>query len=122
MSEVQWTKKENGTYVGYDDDGNTFWMPANQETVEVQLADGRQGHGWTIPEAIKSAQQALKTLLDGTKPTNSAKPNFPHNSYNKLKILEIASLAAPCGSSVNTVIEYYRAFLAELSASNSESL
>jgi hypothetical protein len=133
---VQWTRQEDGNFTGIDEHGNRFSNREGQEIMTVELPDGRTGKGWSPDHAIAVAmgnaisistpeQGALKELLNGTKLTGSPHPStiqsFPLNSYNKLKLLDIAAQAAPCGSTPETVIEYYRAFLAELSTANSGS-
>lgn len=62
---IRWTKDhpqdDFSSRTGVDENGNTFHMPANGETVTVATPDGRHGMGWTPSEALQSAAQPVIT-------------------------------------------------------------
>jgi hypothetical protein len=59
MKHITWTVDHPGedysSRTGTDEDGNTFHVPANGETVTVKTADGREAIGWTAEEALAIA-------------------------------------------------------------------
>lgn len=67
---ITWQPTDDGNYPAYtglDEQGNRYFMPGNQETVNVTLADGRQGCGWTAEQAFQIAMARppkLPTLED----------------------------------------------------------
>ena len=57
---VKW-KKDNpkvawSSFTGYDDEGNKYRMPANEETVTCYMKNGDVGTGWTAEGALKMAK------------------------------------------------------------------
>ncbi len=58
---LEWEQTESGTWTSSDNDGNKYFMPANQETCTVRTPDGYEGFGWT-PEAALSNVERLSNL------------------------------------------------------------
>lgn len=62
---IHWTKDhpedDFSSRTGTDENGNTFHMPANGETITVTTPDGRNGLGWTPTEALQSVVQPAAT-------------------------------------------------------------
>ena len=52
---INWKTKEDQSYHGYDENGNYFEQPANQETARCTLPSGIKGQGWTPREAYECA-------------------------------------------------------------------
>ena len=52
---ITWKKLEDQSYEGFDENGNRYRQPANQETTTVYLTDGRTCQGWTPREAFGEA-------------------------------------------------------------------
>ena len=53
---IDWIENPDKTHTGYDERGNRYDSPANQESVIVTLTDGRKGIGWDEMGAISNAQ------------------------------------------------------------------
>jgi hypothetical protein len=54
---INWKTLPDQSYEGFDENGNRYRQPANQETTTVFLKDGRTGQGWTPNEAIEVARK-----------------------------------------------------------------
>lgn len=61
MTEIKWTKiHPEDTYSSsqcFDEQGNKWYMTADQDVIIVTLTDGRNGMGWTTREAWENAQK-----------------------------------------------------------------
>lgn len=54
---LEWKLTESETWTSSDNDGNKYFMPANQETCTVRTPDGYEGFGWTPEEALSNAEK-----------------------------------------------------------------
>lgn len=61
---ITWKQSETSGYVGIDEDGNKYSMPANRETVTCRTKDGFTGYGWTAEEALELALAEREQVLD----------------------------------------------------------
>lgn len=65
---ISWVKlhpdMEFSSLIGFDSDGNQYCMPANKETCNVIMKDGRSGSGWTAEAALEEAKS--KRFFDYT--------------------------------------------------------
>ena len=61
---IKWEQSKSTGYVGIDENGNRYSMPANRETVFCRTKDGFGGLGWTAEEALELALAERKRILD----------------------------------------------------------
>ena len=61
---ITWKKLEDQSYEGFDENGNRYRQPANQETTTVYLTDGRTGQGWTPEKAVQHAEEKAIVTRD----------------------------------------------------------
>ncbi len=61
---LEWEETESGTWTSSDNDGNKYFMPANQETCTVRSPDGYEGFGWTPEDALSDALSKIEKLLE----------------------------------------------------------
>jgi hypothetical protein len=54
---LNWQKTERGSYRAIDNEGNKWFMTANQECIEVTLVNGKSGAGFTEKEALTNARR-----------------------------------------------------------------
>lgn len=61
---ITWRQAQTDGYIGYDEAGNRYTMPANRETVTCRTKGGFVGYGWTAEEAFSLAMAEHKQVID----------------------------------------------------------
>lgn len=54
---ITWKQLSDQSYQGFDEAGNQYRQPANQETTTVYMEDSRKGQGWSPEGALKAAME-----------------------------------------------------------------